>query len=259
MRSLLTGYAVRFNIRYKRVGHLFQNRYKSVICEEDAYLLDLVRYIHLNPIRGGIVKNLEELDKYSWSGHSVIMGKSSNDWQEVDEILSYFGDTKSKSREKYREFVKAGIKQERKKDLANNGLIKSMGGRGKVIETMKSGKKQTDDRILGSEDFVASILEKAEKKVETGIKLKKESINELAKKIAKMVGINSKDIFSKSRERKISKGKAIFIYIGTEYLNQSLTDMANITKMELGSASEAKRRGKTISESENILERLKIT
>ena len=78
MRRLMTGYAVTFNKRHKRSGHLFQNRYKSVVCEEDPYLLELIRYIHLNPIRAGLVKDLKELDKYPWTGHSAILGRRKN-------------------------------------------------------------------------------------------------------------------------------------------------------------------------------------
>jgi len=63
MRRLLTGYAVYFNHRHKRRGQLFQNRYKSILCQEDAYLTELVRYIHLNPIRAGLVKTIEALKK----------------------------------------------------------------------------------------------------------------------------------------------------------------------------------------------------
>ena len=78
MRRLMTGYAVIFNRRHKRSGHLFQNRYKSIVCEEDPYLLELIRYIHLNPLRAGLVKDLRELDKYPWTGHSAILGKRKN-------------------------------------------------------------------------------------------------------------------------------------------------------------------------------------
>jgi len=78
MRRLMTGYAVTFNKRHKRSGHLFQNRYKSVICEEDPYLLELIRYIHLNPLRAKLVSDLKELDKYPWAGHSAILGKRKN-------------------------------------------------------------------------------------------------------------------------------------------------------------------------------------
>jgi REP element-mobilizing transposase RayT len=56
MRKLLTGYVVNFNRRHKRYGHLFQNRYKSIVCEDDPYLLELTRYIHLNPVRAGSLK-----------------------------------------------------------------------------------------------------------------------------------------------------------------------------------------------------------
>ncbi|MBW1796645.1 MAG: transposase, partial [Deltaproteobacteria bacterium] len=78
MRRLMTGYAVTFNIRHRRSGHLFQNRYKSVVCEEDSYLLELTRYIHLNPLRARLVEDLKSLDKYPWSGHSVLIGKQKN-------------------------------------------------------------------------------------------------------------------------------------------------------------------------------------
>lgn len=64
MRRLLTGYAVAFNHRHQRSGHLFQNRYKSIICQDDLYLLELVRYIHLNPLRAGLVSTLEELKDF---------------------------------------------------------------------------------------------------------------------------------------------------------------------------------------------------
>jgi REP element-mobilizing transposase RayT len=64
MRKILTGYVVRFNRRHKRQGHLFQNRYKSIVCEEDPYLLELTRYIHLIPLRAGMVRTLKELERY---------------------------------------------------------------------------------------------------------------------------------------------------------------------------------------------------
>lgn len=75
MRRLLTGYAVTFNHRHRRCGRLFQNRYKSILCQEDIYLLELVRYIHLNPLRSGVVKDLKSLDRYAYTGHSCIVGK----------------------------------------------------------------------------------------------------------------------------------------------------------------------------------------
>ena len=75
MKRVLTGYAQQYNRRHERVGHLFQNRYKSILCEEDAYCLELVRYIHLNPVRAGIVKTLEQLARpvqRAWKPCGVI-------------------------------------------------------------------------------------------------------------------------------------------------------------------------------------------
>ena len=90
MRRLLTGHAVRYNLKYHRSGHLFQNRYKSIVCEEDPYLLELVRYIHLNPLRAGIVKGLQELARYPWCGHGVLTGRRENDRQETGYLLKQF-------------------------------------------------------------------------------------------------------------------------------------------------------------------------
>jgi putative transposase len=90
MRRLLTGYAISYNHRHQRSGHLFQNRYKSIVCDEDAYLLELLRYIHLNPLRAGLVSNMEELDRYPWAGHAVLMGKSALVGQLVEEVLLLF-------------------------------------------------------------------------------------------------------------------------------------------------------------------------
>ena len=80
MLRLLTGYAVTYNRRHRRHGHLFQNRYKSILCQEHSYLMELVRYIHLNPLRANIVKSIAALDEFSFSGHSVILGKCNNKW-----------------------------------------------------------------------------------------------------------------------------------------------------------------------------------
>ena len=88
MRSLLTGYAGAFNRRHKRVGHLFQNRYKSIVVEEEPYLLELVRYLHLNPLRAGTVSSLPALDRYPWTGHSALLGTVPRPWQATGPILA---------------------------------------------------------------------------------------------------------------------------------------------------------------------------
>jgi putative transposase len=88
MRRLLTGYAIQFNRRHQRHGHVFQNRYKSILCQQDRYLKELVRYIHLNPLRAGIVPDHKRLERFVYCGHCAIVGKRQNDWQNTQYVLS---------------------------------------------------------------------------------------------------------------------------------------------------------------------------
>ena len=92
MRRLLTGYVLGFNRRHNRHGQLFQNRFKSIICQEDAYLLELVRYIHLNPIRAGIVTTLSDLQRFKFSGHASLMGTLERKWHEDNWRAIWVGD-----------------------------------------------------------------------------------------------------------------------------------------------------------------------
>ena len=106
MRRLLAGYAAAYNRRHKRFGHLFQNRYKSIICEEDPYFKELVRYIHLNPLRAGLVDMLSKLNRYKWCGHSALLGTRKNNWQDLAYVLKWFGTRQGPARKAYLEFVK---------------------------------------------------------------------------------------------------------------------------------------------------------
>jgi REP element-mobilizing transposase RayT len=190
MRRLMTGYAVTFNRRHRRAGHLFQNRYKSVICEEDPYLLELIRYIHLNPLRAGLVNDLKELDKYPWSGHSAILGRRKNPLIPSIPSSSYksAGETKRKSairnrksemslagkttmdvllrfgnnvrivRRRYRHFVKQGVNQGRRPELQGGGLVRSAGGnKVGLLGRKKEEREKGDARILGSGDFACPV------------------------------------------------------------------------------------------------------
>ena len=128
MRRLLTGYAVSFNRRHRRHGHLFQNRYKSFLCEEEVYLKELVRYIHLNPLRAKIVKDLNELKSYLYCGHSALLGTVTNDWQDTAYVLNIFGTSLRAARRAYGDFVAKGVAKGRRSDLVGGGLLRSVGG-----------------------------------------------------------------------------------------------------------------------------------
>lgn len=170
MRRLLSGYAVYFNRRHKRYGHLFQNRYKSIVCEEDVYFRELVRYIHLNPLRASIVDRLAALDKYKWCGHSVLMNHQTTNWQDRDYVLKWFGDREGEARKSYRRFVQKGIALGKQPNLTGGGLIRSMGGWSEVKSRRKSElKEKGDERVLGSTEFVFSLLDEAEGRIKSQI------------------------------------------------------------------------------------------
>jgi putative transposase len=166
-RRLLTGYAVFFNRRHGRHGHLFQNRYKSILCQEESYLLELVRYIHLNPLRAKLVAGIGELDQYPYSGHSRLTGRFADERQETASILIRFGKRISAARKKYVKFVEDGISQGRRHELTGGGLVRSAGG-WKELKALRRReiKLQSDERIPGDSDFVDTVLKKAEEHLE---------------------------------------------------------------------------------------------
>lgn len=166
MRRFLTGYSVTYNLRHRRHGHLFQNRYKSIVCDEDAYFRELIRYIHLNPLRAKMVKDVSDLDRYPWCGHSVLMGRRMHPWQECDYVLSWFGRTQREARRAYGKYVEEGVSEGMRPDLVGGGLIRSMGGWSEVLSLRRSKEKALcDERVLGSGGFVERLLKEADERV----------------------------------------------------------------------------------------------
>jgi putative transposase len=166
MRRFLSGYAMSYNRRHKRYGHLFQNRYKSIICEEDPYFKELVRYIHLNPLRARLVETLTKLNRYKWCGHGVILKGWEAEWQDRKYVLKWFGGNEGEALKSYREFLKKGIALGKRPDLTGGGLIRSMGGWSIVKAMRKSGvKEESDERILGGGEFVSEVIRHAEERI----------------------------------------------------------------------------------------------
>jgi putative transposase len=247
MRRLMTGYVGYFNRRYHRSGHLFQNRYKSILCDRDSYLIELVRYIHLNPVRAGIVKTVENLNTFPWSGHGTLMDHKPRKWQEVDDVLQSFGSTRRESQKRYLAFVKEGLGQGKREDLIGGGLLRSLGRKpGQWGGLQREPKMAYDDRILGSGHFVEAVLKEAEK--ESLVKLNL-SIEDLTEKVAKAMKVDKRDLLRKGRRLPVSEAKALLIYLGTSYKGLSCKSMAEMTGMSVQAASKAKERGRGFLES----------
>jgi len=125
MRRLLTSYALHYNRRHRRSGHLFQNRYKSILCQEDPYFLELVRYIHLNPVRANIISDFRGLDHYPYCEHSRLMGRIEDGWQDTKAVLVHFAENKEHARIRYNDFVRNGLSMGKRPEFTGGSLVRS--------------------------------------------------------------------------------------------------------------------------------------
>jgi len=241
MRRLMTGYAVTFNKCHKRSGHLFQNRYKSVICEEEPYLMELIRYIHLNPLRAKVVKDLKELDKYPWTGHSTLLEKRKDPLipkqpdkpnklnrlnkpeaslaeKTIEDVLLHFADTKRVAHRRYRKFVEKGIGQGKRPEFQGGGLVRSAGGnKAGLLGRKKEEREKGDARILGSGHFVANVMKDANENLEKRAKFDI-SLDELISRTCAKFEIRVKDLLSKSRKRQLSQARGVVCYLAVDEL-----------------------------------------
>jgi len=251
MRTLLTGYVVSFNRRHKRYGQLFQNRYKSIVCQEDVYLKELVRYIHLNPIRAGIVVNLKELNKYPYCGHSTLVGRRERPWQEVNYVLAYFGRTSRAARRAYLSYMESGLDQGLRDELVGGGLIRSLGGWSEVKSLRLKGQAHimSDERILGESEFVDSVLSQANERYERRYELKSRgyNLNRIAKRVAELSGMEEHEVFSKGRQHRKVKARSLLCFWAVSELGMSLTDLARDLEMSTPGVGFAVERGEAIA------------
>jgi len=272
MRRLMTGYAVTFNLRHRRAGHLFQNRYKSVVCEEDTYLLELTRYIHLNPLRAKLVKDLKELDKYLWTGHSALLGKRKNPLvpdvplinagekngkslaeKTVEDVLQYFGKNLKEARRRYRQFVEKGIKHGRRPELQGGGLVRSAGGDKRGLLGRKKGEREKgDQRILGSGDFVANVIKDANEVLAQTAKFDI-SLDELIFRVCAKFEIKVKDLISTSRKRYLSQARGVVCYLAVDELGYMGDDVARSLKISGRGVSDCRERGRKILDKPEII------
>jgi putative transposase len=178
------------------------------VCEEDLYFRQLVRYIHLNPLRATLVKNLSELDGYPWCGHSVIMASRRHEWQDRDYVLSWFGTREAEARKAYRRYVKEGVEEGRRPELVGGGLIRSLGGWSQVVSLRRDKQRVLgDERILGSEEFVERITKEADENIKyqlSGHERRQKAETHITM-VCQREGINVEELKSGSRRPKVSR------------------------------------------------------
>ncbi len=216
MQGLQFRYTQYFNMRYGKVGHLFQGRYKAILCEKDSYLLELVRYIHLNPIRSKVVKDPE---KYPWASHLRYLGKGKDDLIDEEFVLSQFGGTKGKARRRYRGFVLEGL---------------GLGHQDQYYEVK-------DQRFLGEDEFIERM---ESRKMKEGPVFYEIPIEEIVKGVGNRIGIPRDRMYSRSRDRRGAYGRSLVGYlarklsgylvkdIGKHFRREPMTISQGITKVE---------------------------
>lgn len=253
MRRLLTGYAIAFNYRHNRHGHLFQNRYKSILCQEETYLMELVRYIHLNPFRGGIVAEYDQLDRYLYCGHCVVLGKQNQSWQNSDYILRIFSKTIATARNHYKAFVRKGIDHGRRPDLVGGGLVRSAGGWTAVKEMRQAGFKQkADERILGDGDFVNDVLRKADEHFERKYQIKQSGtdLNAVIRRAASLFDVEPEELLGIRRSEKATSARSLACYWANRELGVSQSVLAKDFGISQPTVSLSVKQGERIAKDE---------
>ena len=227
MRSLLTGYAGAFNRRHRRVGHLFQNRYKSIVVEAEPYLLELVRYLHLNPVRAKVLPDLRTLDRYPWTGHSALLETVPRPWQDTQTVLAQFGGTRRRARHAYRQFVAAGLPQGRRPEFQGGGLVRSLGG-WQAVPALRRGREAFlgDERILGSSEFVEHLQRTvADRAAPPPTRL---SLEALLARVCRHVGLPPAHLAAGTRRPAASRAREGIAYLWTEVLGHAGRPLAPV-------------------------------
>lgn len=256
MQRVLTWYAGYYNRHNERSGHLFQNRFKSIICEEEPYFLELVRYIHLNPVRAGLARTMKDLLRYEWSGHGTLMGVRRCEWQDTDRVLGGFGGGVRQARRRYWEFLSEGLSQGHRKEFEGGGVLRSMGG---MIEYVRASKKTNgrlagDERILGSGEFVAEMLAEAEKVERRQSRLRRRGwdLASITKRGAEEAGLTPDLARGKGRTPRECRARALVCFWAVRELGYSGVEVANHLGISNPAVSLNARRGCDIARKEKL-------
>ena len=208
MRGLNSGYARYYNKKYKRRGYLFQDRFKSVICQDQQYAVELIKYIHLNPLRAGKVNSLQDLEKWAWCGHGFLMGNENNlgnKFQNRFESLRYFGENEKDAVKTYLKILARSCDCD---DIETAGLLPK-------IESIEiTGSCKGWPAVIGDHEFVKMAMEKYKehfhrrhRKTDYPFILKTES-----EKVCADFGITTQELKNRGRNNKRSLARIAFCY-----------------------------------------------
>lgn len=219
MHRLLTGFSVSYNKRHQRKGHVFMARFKSILVSRGEYLLELIRYIHLNPLRAGIVRSIEELDDYPWTGHRAMIHGNDRVWHRTEEVLNAFATEIHDGKCAYLEFLSAGIRKRDSMVLESGNLRIGKNGIVQTIGT-ESDQRRYDyaGMILGSLGFAAAyskLLNRRRRKTRDRAE-EHELIEALAARVCLHFSVNPARLTSSSRGGDLSSARRVLAQLLTE-------------------------------------------
>ena len=173
-----------------------------MVCDGDSYFTELVRYIHLNPLRVGLAKDLRELERYPYCGHGTILGRHANSWQNRDSVLAQFGRGEAQSMEMYRRYMADGVSLGRRPELVGGARRRGSGEWSSAGGPRRRGEREsTDERILGSGEFVERILKETDARMmrQQGLKNIKRQAERVVVEGCKKLGVSVTELRSGAR------------------------------------------------------------
>jgi len=239
MQAWLSAYSTTFNRRHRRSGHLFQNRFKSTLVEEEPYLRQLLAYIHLNPVRSRLAVPLEALDRYPWTGHAVLLGNHTYPAQDTAFVLALFGASANAARDAYRQFVHESAHRGQPCDLDSGGLGRSLSG-WTHHERLSLGRERWayDERVLGTSEFIQQLLGESEGATVTPAK-PAAVIQPLVAVVCGRFGVSPGELGSRSLRPGVLAARAALSYAAVMQHGLSLTAVAQHVGLSRRSISRA--------------------
>lgn len=231
MRKLLGGYARAFNRRHGRVGHLFQGRFCSILVEAESYFLELVRYIHLNPLRARVVRDLDELASFPWTGHATILGTRDRPWQTTATVLGQFGGERSVAMQRYLLFVAEGQGLARQPELELGRLVRRTADGVSLENEHRRGRERwcEDERVLGSDTFVASVaFQLGLGRLQSGRAraLTEQQLVDLLGRVAEEHAIDVGEIRAGSQRRAVVRARSSFCHRACRQIGTPVAEVA---------------------------------
>jgi len=226
MQGIQQSYTAYFHKKYNSVGHVFQSRYKAILCQRDVYLLELVRYIHLNPVRAAFVDIPED---YPWGSHQVYIGRMHQPFVEKGFIFNMFDEDEFEGEKLYRQFIWDGVDKGSRNAFDN------------VVDQIYLGSK---DFIEGAEKRLKKHELPESKEGETEIEVMEETLihgrksrSEILDAVAEIYDVPSRSILSESKEHLISKVRSIFVYVAVRYAGMSNKSVAEFLQRDMSTIS----------------------